>query len=192
MRTILTFFLGLRAIMLIGSAGAIVGALLMFLQGGYYLLEAWHIALATGEGFEHASERQVTVPVLEAVDAFLFGLVLVIFAYGIAIGFVFALPEGYGQRLPAWMKVDGIGQLKASLSEVVIVVLIVMFARVVVESGGAFTYEMLVLPASILMIAIALRMIDLGSGHAPNGNGDGHGKASVVPAKKETSENGPH
>ena len=126
-------------------------------------------------------------------NAFLFGLVLVIFAYGIAIGFVFALPEGYGRRLPAWMKVDGIGQLKASLSEVVIVVLIVMFARVVVESGGAFTYEMLVLPASILMIAIALRMIDLGSGHAPNGNGDGHGKANAAPAKKDnTSENGPH
>jgi hypothetical protein len=28
------------------------------------------------------------------VDAFLFGIVLVIFAYGIAIGFVFTLPEG--------------------------------------------------------------------------------------------------
>lgn len=188
MRSILTFFLGLRAIMLIGSAGAIVGALLMFLQGGYYLIEAWHIALASGSGFEHASERQVTVPVLEAVDAFLFGLVLVIFAYGIAIGFVFTLPKDYGGRLPAWMKVDGIGQLKASLSEVVIVVLIVMFARVVVESGGAFTYEMLVLPASILMIAIALRMIDLGSGHA-NGNGE----AKPAPAKQEnTSENGHH
>ena len=40
------------------------------------------------------------MPVLEAVDAFLFGIVLVIFAYGIAIGFVFTLPEGYGRRLP--------------------------------------------------------------------------------------------
>jgi len=75
-RTLLSFLLGLRAIMLIGSAGAIVGSLLMFLQGGFYLHEAWHTIMAGGG----AAERQVTVPVLEAVDAFLFGIVLVIFA----------------------------------------------------------------------------------------------------------------
>ena len=127
---LLTFFLSLRAIMLIGSVGALVGSLLMFLQGGVFLHEAWHTILAEGD----AVQKQVTVPVLEAVDSFLFGIVLVIFAYGIAIGFVFTLPEGYGQRLPVWMKVGGVGQLKATLAEVVIVVLIVIFARIVVEA----------------------------------------------------------
>jgi uncharacterized membrane protein YqhA len=155
---LLTFFLSLRTIMLIGSAGAIVGSLLMLLQGGFYLHEAWHTLMAGGG----AAERQVTVPVLEAVDAFLFGIVLVIFAYGIAIGFVFTLPEGYGERLPVWMKVGGVGQLKATLAEVVIVVLIVIFARVVVEANGHLQWSMLVLPASILLIAAALRMIELG------------------------------
>ncbi|MGC2409195.1 MAG: YqhA family protein [Methyloceanibacter sp.] len=158
MRTLLSFFLGLRAIMLIGSAGAIVGSLLMFLQGGFYLHEAWHTIMAGGG----AAERQVTVPVLEAVDAFLFGIVLVIFAYGIAIGFVFTLPEGYGRRLPNWMKVEGVGQLKATLAEVVIVVLIVIFARIVVEANGHLQWSMLVLPTSILLISVALRMIELG------------------------------
>ena len=105
------------------------------------------------------------MPVLEAVDAFLFGIVLVIFAYGIAIGFVFSLPEGYGRRLPNWMKVEGVGQLKATLAEVVIVVLIAIFARVVVgtvELDKPFDWPMLVLPASIFLIATALRMIELG------------------------------
>jgi uncharacterized membrane protein YqhA len=161
MRThpLLTFFLSLRAIMLIGSLGALVGSLLMFLQGGVFLHEAWHTILAEGD----AVQKQVTVPVLEAVDSFLFGIVLVIFAYGIAIGFVFTLPEGYGQRLPVWMKVGGVGQLKATLAEVVIVVLIVIFARIVVEANGHLQWSMLVLPASILMISVALRMIELGS-----------------------------
>ncbi|MGC1178645.1 MAG: YqhA family protein [Methyloceanibacter sp.] len=154
----LNFFLGLRAIMLIGSAGAIVSSLLMFLQGGFFLHEAWHTILAEG----NAAQKQVTVPVLEAVDAFLFGIVLVIFAYGIAIGFVFTLPEGYGKRLPNWMKVDGVGQLKATLAEVVIVVLIVIFARIIVEANGHLEWSMLVLPASILLIATAVRMIELG------------------------------
>ena len=69
---------------LIGSAGALVGSLLMFLQGGFFLHEAWHTIMTEGD----AVQKQVTVPVLEAVDSFLFGIVLVIFAYGIAIGFV--------------------------------------------------------------------------------------------------------
>jgi len=102
------------------------------------------------------------VPVLEAVDSFLFGIVLVIFAYGIAIGFVFALPKEYGERLPTWMKVGGVGQLKATLAEVVIVVLIVIFARIIVEANGQLQWSMLVLPAPILLIAVAVRMIELG------------------------------
>ena len=61
---LLTFFLSLRAIMLIGSAGALVGSLLMFLQGGFFLHEAWHTILTEGD----AVQKQVTVPVLEAVD----------------------------------------------------------------------------------------------------------------------------
>ena len=146
---VLTFLLGLRAIMLIGSAGAMAGALLMFLQGSSFLYHDWH---------DFFSGQQVVVLVLEAVDAFLFGIVLVIFAYGIAI--VFSLPEGYGQRLPNWMKVEGVGQLKATLAEVV---LVVIFARVVVgtvELSRQFEWPMLVLPASIFLIATALRIHD--------------------------------
>ena len=162
--TLLTFFLSLRTIMLIGSAGALVGSLLMFLQGGFFLHEAWHTIMAAGE----AAEKQVTVPVLEAVDSFLFGIVLVIFAYGIAIGFVFTLPEGYGERLPP------VGQLKATLAEVVIVVLIVIFARIVVEANGHLQWSMLVLPASILLISVALRMIELGGKEGTKEEDAGH------------------
>jgi uncharacterized membrane protein YqhA len=163
MRTLLNFLLGLRAIMLIGSLGAVMGSLVMFFQGSLYLYEAWHRLLEPGS----VGGKQLTVPVLEAVDSFLFGIVLVIFAYGVAIGFVFTLPEGYGQRLPAWMKVAGVGQLKETLTEVVIVVLIVIFARTVVEAEGKFDLTMLVLPVSILLIAAALRLIDFaGAKHA--------------------------
>jgi uncharacterized membrane protein YqhA len=173
-RALLNFLLGLRTIMLIGSAGAMVGSLLMFLQGGLYLYEAWHRLLTPGI---EVAERAVTVPVLEAVDAFLFGIVLVIFSYGIAIGFVFNLPDDYVTTLPKWMRIEGVSQLKGILSEVVIVVLIVIFARVVVgtvDSGKSFEWSMLVLPASILMIALALRMIELAGGKGgPNADGGG-------------------
>ena len=171
---LLSFFLGLRAVMLIGSVGALAGSLLMFYQGGLYLFEAWHTLM--GPDTHAVAERAATVPVLEAVDAFLFGIVLVIFSYGIAIGFVFNLPEDYVRTLPAWMRIEGVSQLKGILSEVVIV--IVIFARIVVgtvDSGKPFAWSMIVLPASILMIAIALRMIELAGGKGGHGNETGGG-----------------
>jgi uncharacterized membrane protein YqhA len=116
--TLLSFLLGLRAIMLIGSVGAMVGALLMFLQGGFYLHEAC------------------------------------------------------GRSLPDWMKIEGVSQLKGILSEVVVVVLIVIFARVVVEANGKFEW----VPISILLIALGLRMIELAGGKAGSNaeSGGGH------------------
>jgi hypothetical protein len=61
---------------------------------------------------------------------------------------------------------------------VVIVVLIVIFARIVVgtvDSGKSFEWSMLVLPASILMIALALRMIELAGGKGgSSADGGGH------------------
>ena len=59
------------------------------------------------------------------------------------------------------MKVGGLGQLKATLAEVVIVVLIMIFARIVVEANGHLQWSMLMLSISILFIAIAVRMIEL-------------------------------
>ena len=163
--------------MLIGSLGARMGSLVMLLQGSLYLYEAWHTLLQPG----NIGGKQLTVPVLEAVDSFLFGIVLVIFAYGVAIGFVFTLPEGFGKRLPAWMNVAGVGQLKETLTEVVVVVLIVIFARTVVEAEGRFDLSMLVLPVSILLIAAALRLIDFaGAKHAKSEEASGK---SAVPAQ---------
>jgi uncharacterized membrane protein YqhA len=137
-------------IMLIGSAGAMVGALLMFLQGGVLLHEAWHTVLAEGD----AAQTQVTVPVLEAVDSFPFGIVLVIFAHGIAIGFVFTLPKRVRRTTTALDEGRWRGAAQRHLAEVVIVVLIVIFARIAVGANGHLQWSMLVLPASILLISV--------------------------------------
>ena len=45
---------------------------------------------------------------------------------------------------------------------IVTIALIVIFARIVVEANGHLQWSMLVLPASILMISAALRMLELG------------------------------
>ena len=156
-------FFGLRLVMIIASLGSFIGSLLMFYQGFLYLVEAFDTLRHPVEG-DHGV-TQVTVPILEAVDSFLFGVVLIIFAYGIVVGFLVRIPERIARRLPGWMMISGVGQLKQILAEVVVVVLIVIFARVVVESGGHFEWSMLVLPVSIGILAGAIWLLELGAGH---------------------------
>jgi uncharacterized membrane protein YqhA len=157
----LRMLFGLRWTMIAGSVGSFIGSLLMFYQGFLYVAEAWTTLRAQSAG--HVS--QVTVPILEAVDSFLFGVVLVIFAYGIAVGFVVRLPARIARVLPSWMKISGVSQLKAILAEVVVVVLIVIFARVVVEAGNQFEWTMLVLPISIVLLAGAIWLLALDEHH---------------------------
>jgi uncharacterized membrane protein YqhA len=157
----LRILFGLRLVMLVGSVGAFFGSLLMFYQGFLYLGDA--LSTLTGGQAGEDGVVQITVPILEAVDSFLFGVVLVIFAYGIVVGFLVVLPETVSRRLPTWMKIGGVGQLKQILAEVVVVVLIVIFARVVVESGGHFDWSMLVLPVAIVLLAGAIWLLELGS-----------------------------
>ena len=167
---VLRILFSFRLVMLAGSVGSFLGSLLMFYQGFLYVGEAWN-TLRHGGADGHVA--QVTVPVLEAVDSFLFGVVLVIFAYGIAVGFVFRLPPVLQRILPSWMKISGVGQLKAILAEVVVVVLIVIFARVVVEAvdhGGAFDWSLLVLPVAIVLLAGAIWLLELGSHPEDNGS----------------------
>lgn len=168
-------FYSFRVVMLAGSVGSFLGSLLMFYQGFLYVIDAFN-TLTHGSDDGHVV--QVTVPVLEAVDSFLFGVVLVIFAYGIAVGFVFRMPPALIKILPSWMRISGVNQLKAILAEVVVVVLIVIFARVVVEAvdhGGNFEWSLLVLPVAIALVAGAIRLLDLGS-HGSDDNGTSHTK----------------
>ena len=149
-----------RVVMLAGSVGSFLGSLLMFWQGFLYLGDAVNVLSHRNDDPEHAAT--VTVPILEAVDSFLFGVVLVIFAYGIAVGFVIRLPDRLARILPSWMKITGVGELKVILAEVVVVVLVVIFARVIVEAGSDFQWSMLVLPVAIALISGSIWILGLG------------------------------
>ncbi len=97
--------------------------------------------------------------VMGASDAFLFGVLLIIFAVAIAFGFVFELPEQLAARLPACMRMNGIGELKHTLVEVILIYLIVDFATDIAESEGHLSWRILVMPLSILLIAGLLRLM---------------------------------
>lgn len=144
--------LSLRYVMLVASFGTALGAVVMFYEGMMRIFEG-AIAL-----FTHAEEKVVIAAVMSGTDVFLFGIVLVIFAYAIAFGFVFNLTPEQRERLPGWMQATGMHELKATLVGVILVYLIVDFATDWAQDVGELTWEILTKPLSILMIAAAFRL----------------------------------
>ena len=97
--------------------------------------------------------------VMGATDASLFGIVLLFFAYGVTFGFVVELDPETRRRLPRWMRIESVSELKHTLVEVILVYLVVDFATDVADAATPLTWDSLVLPTAILLLAGALRLI---------------------------------
>src|SRR5215204_3037573 len=160
--------LAVRFIMLLASLGAMLGALLMLLLGGMKLIKAASSLGAIGD----LDAKVITAAVMGSTDAFLFAVVLMIFAYAVTFGFVFEAPKSIADRLPAWMRVDGVGELKHTLIVAVIVYLVVDFATDLAVADTHMTWQALVMPLAILLIAVASHLI---SAHPPAQHGADRG-----------------
>ena len=146
-------FLVLRYLMLLASLGATAGALLMFWQGAADLFDAGR-SIADPQ-----TSKGVAANVMGATDAILFGIVLLVFAYAIAFGFVLDLSPETRERLPAWMRVESVGHLKLSLIEMILVYMIVDVATDWTQNAGSLEWSSLVKPLSIVLIAGAVRLL---------------------------------
>jgi uncharacterized membrane protein YqhA len=148
------FALALRFLMLFASLGAVAGALIMFWRGGAKLFSALPLVIGGGD-----EANTTTALVMAATDAFLFGVVLMIFAYAITFGFVLDLADATRNRLPQWMRVEGVAELKHTLVQVILVYLVVDFATDVAEPAWNESWQALVKPISIFLVAGALRLM---------------------------------
>ncbi len=141
--------MSLRYTMLIAAIGAAIGAILMFWEGGARILAGVQ-AIVAGP-----ADKTVVASVMGGTDALLLGIVLVIFAYAITFGFVFDLSPEERDRLPPWMRAQGVNELKETLVSVILVYLIVDFATDWPAGETALVWQALVKPISILLIAAA-------------------------------------
>ncbi len=165
------FFWGTRFFTLIAVAASLGGALLMFYIGAENTFAAF--SQQFGERpvpVEGLPEDEATViSLMVALDNFLIGVVLLFFAYGVYGLFVRPDFNSRDLGLPEWMHVEQIGQLKQTIAEVIIVVLFVLFLRIALQTfqSGAEAPSLarlgwfLMLPLSILMLAGALRLVEL-------------------------------
>jgi uncharacterized membrane protein YqhA len=149
------FTISLRYMMGVAAIGAALGALLMFWLGASKLFNAvWSGAVA-----DPLSSKTITTSVMGATDAFLFGVVLVTFTYALMFGFVVNAPTKTPLSRTDWTRTGRVSELKHTLIEVILVYMVVDFATDLVELEAQLTWQTLVMPVAIVLIAGALRLL---------------------------------
>lgn len=147
-------FLGSTLMFLIGAVRTINAGVYFFTGGGFL----------QGLGFESnlppnlARDTVATINLIGAVDAFLFGLVLMIFSFGV-FG-LFVQSERAGTENQTVFRVKDIADLKTSLAQVIIIILFVQFLELVQIAGyGNMEVESLVIPIGIVCLALGLYLM---------------------------------
>jgi len=165
-------FFALRYVCVIAVVSLFAGALLMFIAGAEKTAGAFAVYFSEfGPGVIPSHLTQGTlasVALVQAVDAFLFALVLLIFSYGIYTLFVSNIKDKDRAKLPRWLNIESISDLKTTLLQVIIVILAVnVLEHVILVGSEALKWETLIIPISIVFLAAALWLM--------------HGNAENVP-----------
>jgi uncharacterized membrane protein YqhA len=152
-----------RYVSFVAVLAALIGAVLMFLVGVSDTYNAFLVFF----GFEPAQlpggpNLEATVKVLTALDKFLFGLVLLYFAYSVFFLFIRRDTSGADVRIPEWLQVQDLGRMKKTMLEVIVVLLAVLFLIVGLENqyDNDLNWNLVLIPVGIVAIAVAIKLID--------------------------------
>ena len=114
----------------------------------------------------HLSQEDAAIGrIIESIDAFLIALVMLYLGYGIYILFCEKKDGDLTSLVSSAIVPKNIGQLKETLVHLILVVLIVLFTRQVWLNLNNLTWDMLVLPIGIALLALALKFADFSKGH---------------------------
>lgn len=149
-------FFNMRYIILIPVFITFLGAFIMFIIGAF---EAW---TSINRFFDQDYEGSQLSLIL-GIDAFLLGLVLLIFSYGIYDLFISKIDIADRPSVrPNWMRFRDIGDLKIILAEVILIILTINFFELVfIEMNNPDSFEdFMIIPVGIVLIAVGLGVFE--------------------------------
>ena len=114
-----------RYVVIVPALAAIIGAILLMLQGTVSMLMVVFESVTAGIGLKDS-----IVNVLTAVDAILLGTVLLVIGYGLYELFIDTDID-----VPKWLQVNDLDDLKSKLIGVVVAIIAVVFVGVFVDSN---------------------------------------------------------
>lgn len=140
-----------------------LGSLLMFIMGAVKLAGAYSSyfspVVESGQFSQSAANQSITY-VVQSIDAFLIAMVMLVFSSGVFSLFVSSKPIGDIQTSNQF-GISSLGELKRILAELVVIILMVKFLEEALVGADSFDWFTLVLPASILALAVAVKVINL-------------------------------
>lgn len=157
-------FYTLRYISLIAIVCSIIGSLLLFFMGAWKIINAIQIIFFDyiPAGSEHLDFKDnATIYIMKSLDTFLIALALFIFAYGIFSLFISDRNDIEDKGVLKWIIVPNIGHLKKILSELIIIILFVIFLEIIIENINDLKWEFLIIPISVLLFAVGLKFLGL-------------------------------
>ena len=103
-----------------------------------------------------SAEARPGVHIAESVDALLFSLVLLVLSLGTASLFLATSDDTEDkQKLPEWMRVKSLTELKLLLWEAILATLVVAAASGIIAALPHLEWKLLVLPAAILLLSVS-------------------------------------
>jgi len=106
------------------------------------------------------AEEIVVAELIMSLDSLLVAVVLLYFGYAIYALFIITDEEVEKSDLPRWLLPSGVGDLKKTLAQVLIIILFILTVRVLWTGIDQLTWNMLVVPASIVLLALALKLVE--------------------------------
>lgn len=144
---------------------SLFGSLLLFVVGAiktYYAFTTVAFGYIPDASLAHMDSADIaTAYLIKGLDTFLIALVLFIFAHGV---FTLFITDRKLHNVPTvlnWIKTPDIGHLKNILGEVIVIILFVKFLELMLVNLNNLSWEMLILPIAILLLALALKFLDL-------------------------------
>ncbi len=139
--------------------GTYVMAVILFLKG---IIKTWNIVINFNEDVDL---KRLKIEIISIADMFIFGLAMMILAFGTYKLFVGKVKPLNQSKTPVWLQnINDFGALKIIIAKVVILVLILLFLELIIENFQRFQtaslYELLIIPLGVLLISFALKVIE--------------------------------
>ncbi|WOT04747.1 YqhA family protein [Shewanella youngdeokensis] len=153
------FLWGSRLSVMVGVLSCILGAFAVFAMG---LKDVFHMVQLVWEYVltgSHGIRNELVMVVIEILDTFLLGSVLIIFAFGLYELFISNLNEA-SQSEPGdkILIITSIDSLKSKLGKVILMMLIIKVFSFFAEMKPATSIELLYMGITVVLIAWSLKL----------------------------------
>lgn len=145
---------------------------LFFMMRGVWITVDVTLGMLSGDlTFVHYSENNIkhapSLMLLEAVDSFLLSFVFFVFSMGLYKIFFLPGDKASEAKLPGWLHVASIFELKSLLWHSVLTSLVVLFLNyaVIQISSNHLNWTFLVFPGSLVLISASLYLMKKAESH---------------------------